>query len=206
MVKCQSSRRYRHVAGATAVKGSHYTNVLVRNNLNALDVTSGLEDLAQDVLGDSRVQATHIQSSFVRLGSRTTRDIPSAAAGGRHDVCAHGRADGRRDGIRVLRDDDGRQRRGRHVLLGLARSTPIVARGACGGRRRRHLSLRGGRVGHGDYATRTERMKRKKAEATEDGVRVGASAVYGEGDTNVYEGQDRRRWMCGGGGGATRVF
>jgi hypothetical protein len=36
------------------------THILVRNNLNALDVAGGFEDLAKDVLGDAGIQATNV--------------------------------------------------------------------------------------------------------------------------------------------------
>ena len=139
------------------MRGNLYSNVLVRNDLDALDVAGGLEDLAQDVLGDARVQASHIQCAFVRLGGGAARDVARPSAGGRHDVCAHGRADGRRDGIRVLRDDDGCERRRGHVLLRLAGGAAVVARGAGRGRRGRHLRLCGCRVGHGNYSRKTRR-------------------------------------------------
>lgn len=135
--------------GATGGGGKTYTNVLVRNDLDTLDMAGGLKDLTQDILGDPGVQAAHVQGSLVGLGGSATGDVAGASAGGRHDVCAHGRADGGGDGVRVLGNDDRRERWGRHVLLGLAGSAAIVAGGACRGRGGRHLSLRGGSVGHG---------------------------------------------------------
>jgi hypothetical protein len=62
---------------------------LVRDNLDALDVASGLENLAQNVLGDTGVQASDIQCPLVRLRRSTARGVTSSA-GGRHDTTRHG--------------------------------------------------------------------------------------------------------------------
>lgn len=128
------------------------TYILVRDNLNALDMTGGLEDLAQDLLGDARVQATNIQRTLVGLGSGTTTE--RAAAAGRDDAAliaagAHRRGDGGRDGVSVLRDV---KRRGRHMSRVRASVLAVlVARGARVGLRGRDLT-RGRRrtvVSHG---------------------------------------------------------
>ena len=68
-------------------------------------MAGGLENLAQHILGDSGIESTHIQCPFVWLRSGASRDVARLAAGGRHGIARHGRADGRRDGIVVLWDD-----------------------------------------------------------------------------------------------------
>lgn len=110
-------------------------------------MASGLEDLAQDVLSNTRVQASDVQRSLVRLGRSPARSIASSAGGG-HDTTRHGRADRGRDGVGVLWDDHRGERRRRHVLLSAA-LLAIVARGSSGGRWRRQVGTRRCRVGHG---------------------------------------------------------
>lgn len=156
-------------------------------------MASGLKDLTQHVLGDAGVQASHIQGAFVRLGRGAARDIARSSAGRRHDVRAHGGADGRRDGVRVLRDDDGREWRRGHVLLGLAGSTAIVARCTGRGRRRRHLRLCGCRVGHGNYSRRTRRRQTGRVRGRGRGGQEGFCEV----ETEVPV---RRRWINSRGG------
>jgi hypothetical protein len=129
--------------------------ILVRDDLNTLDVTGRLENLTKHVLGDPRIQPTNIQGSFVRFRGGATRDVAWSTAGRRHDIGAHRRANGRRDRVRILRDDDGRKRWWRHVLL-LALVASIVARGPRDGWRR-HSSRSGSRISHGSKALR--RMK-----------------------------------------------
>lgn len=48
------------------------TYILVGNDLNTRDVTSGTEDLAQDVFGDALIQASDIECTLVRLGRRSS--------------------------------------------------------------------------------------------------------------------------------------
>jgi hypothetical protein len=116
---------------------------LVRDNLNTLDVAGRLEDLAQNVLGDSGVQSTNIQGPLVGLRRGATRGVGRAASARRgHDPSRHGRADGSRDWVRVLRDDDGGEGRRRHVLLSVA-LLAIVARRALCRRRGRQVGARG---------------------------------------------------------------
>lgn len=66
--------------------------ILVGDNLDVLDMTSSLKDLAQDILGDSLVETSDVQSPLVRLRSST---------GGGHDatVLAHGRGHASGDGV-----------------------------------------------------------------------------------------------------------
>lgn len=121
---------------------------LVRDDLNALDVASGLEDLTENIFGHTRVESTNVQSPFVRLRGGTARSVAGASsAGRRHDSTRHGRADSSRDGVRVLRDDD-RSEGGRRHVLSVA-LLAIVARRTSGGRWRRQVGARGCRVGHG---------------------------------------------------------
>jgi len=104
---------------------------LVRDDLDALDVAGGLENLAQHVLGDSGVQSTDVQGSLVGLGGSAARHVAGLAAGWGHWVAGHRGADGGGDGVGVLRDDDRGQRGGRHVLLLLLLAlVAIVAGGA----------------------------------------------------------------------------
>lgn len=49
------------------------TYVLVGNDLDVLNMSSSLEDLAENVLGNSLVQASHVQRALVRLGSCPTK-------------------------------------------------------------------------------------------------------------------------------------
>lgn len=43
------------------------THILVRDDLHILNMASGLEDLAQNVLSDTRIQTTNVQSPLVGL-------------------------------------------------------------------------------------------------------------------------------------------
>jgi hypothetical protein len=115
---------------------------LVRDNLNTLDVASRLENLAQDVLSDSGVESTNIQGPLVGLGRSAARGVGRAASARRgHDPSRHWRADGSRDWVRVLRDDDWRERGRRHVLLGVALLAVVARRALC--RRGRQVGARG---------------------------------------------------------------
>lgn len=80
------------------------TYILVRDNLDILNVTSRLEDLAQDILGDSLVQSTNIERSLIRFG----RSSSEAGTGRRHHGPV-GRGDGAGDRVVVLGDVQRRQ-------------------------------------------------------------------------------------------------
>jgi hypothetical protein len=113
------------------------TDGLVWNDLDALDMPSSLENLTQHIFSYSGVQSSHIERSLIRFGRGATGDVAWPAAAGRHcmvepRVAGQGRSHGGRDGIVVLRDHNGRERRG-HVLLRDA-LVAVVARGAAGGR------------------------------------------------------------------------
>lgn len=120
------------------------TYVLVRDNFDILYVAGGFKDLAQDILGHTRIQTTHVESSLIRLGRSTSRE--GTGAGGGHDiVAAHGGGNGGRDRVVVGRD---MQRRRRHMGVGTVLAI-LVAWGACvrlGGRRK--LASGGTSVGH----------------------------------------------------------
>lgn len=82
--------------------------ILVRDNLDVLHMPRRLKDLTQHVLGHPLVQSTHVKSSLVGLGRRS-----SEAAGRGQDAAAvdarSRRRDGRRDWVRVLRNMEGRR-------------------------------------------------------------------------------------------------
>lgn len=61
-------------------------------------MTSGLEDLSEYVFGDSRIQATHVQCSLVRLRGSSCH-FPAGWSGGGHRLW---------DIVVVLRYDDRR--------------------------------------------------------------------------------------------------
>jgi hypothetical protein len=104
-------------------------------------VTGSLEYLLQDVLGNSRIQATDVESSLVRLGSCATDEATSRGRGG-DTRNRHGRSDRGRDRVGVLGDDHRREGRGRHVAAG-SRTVLSGRRSRWGlARRRRVLSIR----------------------------------------------------------------
>jgi hypothetical protein len=91
------------------------TYVLVRDNLDVLHVSSGLEDLPENLFGDPGVQTANVQSSFVGLRG----GAPDGAAS------AHGRAKAvKAVGVRhvhgervvVLRDVEAERRLRGHAL------------------------------------------------------------------------------------------
>lgn len=113
------------------------TYILVRDNLDVLDVTSRLKDLSQNILRHTLIEATDVERPLVRFGSRSTK------AGSRGENTASilrgpGRGDGGRDRIVVLRNVQRRRGNGLAVL-------PAIE--ACGTR----IWLRGqlARVGRG---------------------------------------------------------
>lgn len=120
-----------------------FTYVLIGDDLDVLDVAGSLEDLSQDILGDSRVQTTDVQRALVGLRGGAARE--RATAGRRHDLIAtHGRGDGSRYRIRVGWDV---QRWRRHVGIGAV--AIFVARSSSTGLRgRRKLVPRDASIGH----------------------------------------------------------
>lgn len=97
-------------------------------------MASGLEDLAKNVLGNTRVEATDVESALVGLRSGAAAE--RTTTGGRNDAAlvaaTQGRGDRGRDGVRVLRN---MERRGWHMggvltilAILIARSTRIRLR------------------------------------------------------------------------------
>ena len=81
------------------------TYVLVRNDLDILNMACRLEDLTQDIFGHALVQSANVESTFVGLRCGATK----GGGGGRGHQTAvisggHGRGDGSRDRVRVLRN------------------------------------------------------------------------------------------------------
>lgn len=125
------------------------TYVLVRDDLDVLDVTSGLEDLAQDILRDAGIKAADIQGALVGLGGGATRE--RAPTGRGHDlVAAHGRGDGSRNRVGVGRNV---QRRGRHVSVRapILRRVIVTGRSSVGLGRWRKLASGNTRISHGEF-------------------------------------------------------
>lgn len=134
-----------HSVGSAAVPGRQEgaaTHVLVRDDLHVLNMTSSLKDLAKNILCNTGVEPTDIERSLIRLGCHAAGE--GTGAGGRHHaalVAGHGRGDGGRDGVRVLRNV---QRRRRHVCrVGLAILAILEARSASIGLGRRRQLARG---------------------------------------------------------------
>jgi hypothetical protein len=86
------------------LRQSHSTHVLIRDDLDTDYVPGSLEDLFEDVFGDSRVKPAHVQCPFVRFWCRST----DHSSRGRRQCTA--RSDGGRNVIIVLWDDDRRER------------------------------------------------------------------------------------------------
>ena len=129
----------------SANRGLAKTHVLIRDDLNALNMASGLKDLAQHILRDAGVQSSHVQRPLVRFRGCTASI--GGSAGGRHDAAlvsasTHGRGDGRRDGVVVLRDMERRRRHMRWIGTAL----PVFVAGCASVelRRRRELGALGG--------------------------------------------------------------
>ena len=138
------------------------TYVLVRDDLDVLHVSSGLEDLSQDFLGDPRVQSTNVKGSLVGLRG----GAPDGATG------AHGRAKTvQAVGIRhvhgerivVLGDVQAERRLSRHAL---AVAILIARHTTHGGRHGELLLLLGGTVvvGHYDEVSGVRREKEVEIE------------------------------------------
>lgn len=139
-----------------------------------------LENLTQHILSHARVQSSHIQGALVGLRGGAARDVAGLAAGGRHGVARHGRADGCGDGIVVLGDDDGGEGRRRHVLLGLGL---VLVAGSTSRGRRGELCPGILLVGHCAVARTKDALKADAAgtgsggaqEAADDGWRADAT-------------------------------
>jgi len=134
------------------------TYVLVRDDLDILHVSGGLENLPQDLLGDPRVQATHVKGSLVGLRG----GAPDGTAGAHRrtktvEAVGVGHVHGER--VVVLRDVEAERRLARHALA-VAILIARLARHATHGRRHGEGG-RGGTVvvGHcdEDCGVRSER-------------------------------------------------
>ena len=137
------------------------TYVLVRDDLDVLHVSSGLEDLPENLLGHPGVQTANVQSSFVGLGG----SAPDGAAS------AHGRSKAIETvGIRhvhgervvVLGDVQAERRLSRHALA----VAILIARHTTHGGRHGELLLLGGTVvvGHYDEVSGVRREKEVEIE------------------------------------------
>lgn len=108
------------------------TYIFVRNDLHVLDVASGLKDLAQHILGHPLVQSADIQCPFV--GLRSCSSETTSAGRGHHATVVPSqdrRGHGGRDGVRVLRNMEGRRGEMSWVSLAILGSVEASA-GLCG--------------------------------------------------------------------------
>ena len=107
---------------------SRGTYILIRDNLDVLNVTGSLEDLTENILCDTLVEAANVQSTLVRFGGSTSE---SSSTCRRHQstlIGRKGRGNRSRDRVGILRD---MQRRRREVgCIGLAILVAVEARGA----------------------------------------------------------------------------
>lgn len=88
--------RWSHVGDGITDGGSCRTYVLIRDDLNTLNVSSSLENLLEDLLGDSGVQTTNVEGSLVWLRGGAARTAGAArrveaivAHGGTNSVGVH---------------------------------------------------------------------------------------------------------------------
>jgi hypothetical protein len=112
------------------------TYVLVRDDLDVLHVSSCLEDLSQDFLGDPRVQTTNVKGSLV--GLRGGAPDGTASAHGRAktvEAVGIGHVHGER--VVVLGDVEAERRLARHALA----VAVLIARHATHGGRHGELGL-----------------------------------------------------------------
>ncbi len=83
--------------GFSFLSGVAQTYILIGDDFDILDMAGSLKDLAQNILGNPLVEATDVQGSLVRLGSRSSEII---SAGWRHHAAIF-TADCSRDGVVV---------------------------------------------------------------------------------------------------------
>lgn len=100
------------------------THVFVRNNFHTLYMPGRLKNLPEHFLCDARIQSANVQGAFVRLWCCATHG--AASTHGRRDVAGGGRGDRKGDWICVLRDNNGRKRRRRHVSIRLTIALAVV--------------------------------------------------------------------------------
>jgi hypothetical protein len=122
------------------------TYILVRNDFHVLYVPGRLENLTQNILSDSRIKASDIQSALVRLRGGSAHKSPSAI--GRHNtpILPHGRCDCRWYGVRILWDDNRGKRGWRHMGVCLS-IMPVLITRRTGSRLRRRRQLSGRKGG-----------------------------------------------------------
>lgn len=117
------------------------TYVLVRDDLDVLHVSSGLEDLPENLFGNPRVQTANVQSSFVGLGG-SAPDGAASAHGRSKAVEAVGIRHVHRERVVVLGDVEAERRLGGHALaVAILEALRLARHGAHGGR---HGELRRG--------------------------------------------------------------
>jgi hypothetical protein len=117
-------------AGIIVLNESVVVPILVRDDLDVLNVTRSLKDLTEDILGDTGIKSANIESPLIRLGRGTAGKWAGATR--RHQAAfvtsaSHRRSDSGRDGICILRD---MQRRGRQMARSTLVLTILVARSA----------------------------------------------------------------------------
>lgn len=174
------------------------TDILVGDDFDVLDMASGLKDLTENILSNTRVQASDVQGALVWLGGSPTRHVARGVARGRQHAGRHGRADGRGDRVGVLRDDDGGQGRRGHVLLWRALVAAVIARRASRSRLLRHGSRRRVRIGHyGEF-------KIKRSGKSESRRQLAAPRLCADGRTRrAIDGDAGGSGPSGGGVGAS---
>jgi len=82
------------------------TYILVRNDFDVLDMTSGLEDLTEHIFSNSWVKAPNVQGPLVRLRGCATNEAACTIRRHHASIFSHGRGYRGRNGIGVLGYDD----------------------------------------------------------------------------------------------------
>jgi hypothetical protein len=142
------------------------TYVLVRDDLDILHVSSGLENLSQDFLGDPWVQTADVKGSLVGLWGGAP-DGTAGAHWGAKTVKAVGVGHVHGERVVVLRDVEAERRLARHSLA-VAILVARLARHATHGGRHGELGL-GGTVVVGHYDDGV--MRGKEVRLTEEKIR-----------------------------------
>ena len=124
------------------------TYVLVRDDLDILHVSSSLENLSQDFLGDPRVQTANVKGSLVGLRGGAP-DGTAGAHWGTKTIKAVRVGHVHGEGVVVLRDVEAKRRLTRHTLA-VAILIARLARHTTHGGRHGELGL-GGTVVVGHY-------------------------------------------------------
>lgn len=137
------------------------TYVLVRDDLDVLHVSSGLENLSQDFLGDPWVQTADVKGSLVGLWGGAP-DGTAGAHRGAKTVKAVGVGHVHGERVVVLGDVQAERRLSRHALA----VAILIARHTTHGGRHGELLLLGGTVvvGHYDEVSGVRREKEVEIE------------------------------------------